>query len=322
MVTNRHDRVFREIMADPDYFVALCQAYLPKRLQQRVNWKTVTNEKLPTDWVKNLAPFGFSQEKQGDVLYSFCYADGEQGLFLVLAEHQSTQDPYLALRLAIYLHLLLLEYAKAKKLKKLPTVVQLVVYHGKKTPYVQPLRVIDMFADHILAKKYYMQPVLVNLNDVKDDELIKHGLIAPLEFVLKRVYQKRPPEEDMRRFCLILASTYTDESLPEAARVVLYYLLSTVDFNEKRFVEILEETLPQYKGDIMTIAERLEKRGMKKGMQQGMQQGMQEGIQEGLQIAARNMIKKGAKAAYIHEVLALPKSEIAVLIKEVKKSQR
>lgn len=265
---------------------------------RRIDWNSVEIAKLPTDWVKNLAPLGLSLEKQGDVLYSFRYQNGIEGLLLVSAEHQSTNDPLLALRLAVYLHLLLLEYAKIHKLKQLPTVMQIVIFHGKQS-FCHSMEVKDLFADQSLAKRYYQKPLLIDLTKINDNDIAKHGLIAPLEFALKETYKKRLNKTEARLFALIIASTYPGKSLPDEAKVVLNYGLSTLEYDSQKFINVLYETLPQFGSDVMTIAEQLE----------------QKGAQQNARQMAIKMFKKGFDIEIVKEISSLSKTELNKLAK-------
>ena len=303
MAKNKHDQTFREVMSDPEYFVTLCQTHLPRSLRRRINWDTVEIAKLPTDWVKNLAPLGLSLEKQADVLYSFQYENGVEGLLLVAAEHQSSSDPLLALRLAIYLHLLLLEYAKAHKLKQLPIVMQIVVYHGKK-PFAHSLEVKDLFADQALVSRYYQKPLLVDLNLIDDSEIAQHGLIAPLEFALKKAYKKRLSLAEIKLLTLMIATQYTEKSLPEPALVVLNYIITTLDFDDRKFIEVLQEALPQFGNDVMSIAERLEQRGAAENARQ----------------MAIGFINEGFDIKAVSKVSGLSLTELKKLMKDTKNS--
>ena len=304
MARNLHDRTFREVMSDPDHFLSLCQAYLPKAFQSRIDWKTVTLEKLSATWLKNIGKLGFSFEKQGDVFYSFRYKDGSDGLFLILAEHQSTADRLLALRLAVYLHLLLLEYATIKRLDKLPVAIQLVIYHGEKSPYPYPLKMRDMFADRALAKQCYLKPVLIDLNELDDTDLAGHGLIAPLEFIFKKVYQKRLTEDDITLLASLFAGAYTGENLSDPGQTVLNYGLAILDYDDTQFMDVVEQVLPQFKGEFMTIAERIRRKGMEQGMEKGFQK------------VALELARNGEKVSYIKKITHLPIPEIRKIIKE------
>lgn len=306
-MNNKHDRTFREILSNPDYFVSLCKAHLPKPLLRRIDWTSVNVAKLPTDWVKNLAPLGLSLEKQGDVLYEFRYKNREKGLLLISAEHQSSNDPLLALRLAVYLHLLLLEYAKMHKLKQLPTVMQILVYHGKQS-FCHSLEVKDLFADQALANKYYQKPLLVDLTEIDDKAIAAHGLISPLEYALKKTYKKRLSKAEVRLFALIIAATYPDNSLPDEAKVVLNYGLDALEYDSKQFIDVLYETLPQFGSNVMTIAEQLRQQGAKRAAEETARQ------------IALNLFSVVDDPKKIAKVTKLPLSEVKKLAKTVEQS--
>ena len=77
----------------------------------------------------------------------------------------------------------------------------------------------------------------------------------------------------------------------------MYYLTNKVNTEKINdiFSEFKKAVTLEHKEDIMTIAERLEQRGIEKGKEAGIQIGRQEGKEAGIQIGEQRGEKKGIK---------------------------
>lgn len=86
-------------------------------------------------------------------------------------------------------------------------------------------------------------------------------------------------------------------------------------------IDKLASSAPQYKEQLMSIAEWLEEKGradgLQKGMQQGMQQGRQKGLEEGRQAEARSialkMLDSGLAPDLITHLTGLSPEELSAL---------
>lgn len=88
-----------------------------------------------------------------DILYSFKITGGD-GCIHVLVEHQSTPDKHMAFRLVRYAVAAMQRHLEAGH-KKLPLVIPVLFYTGKRSPYPYSTRCLDEFDDPVLAEKLY-----------------------------------------------------------------------------------------------------------------------------------------------------------------------
>ena len=99
----------------------------------------------------------------------------------------------------------------------------------------------------------------------------------------------------------------------------MYYLTNKADTEkiDGIFSEFKKAVRLEHKKDIMTIAERLEQRGIEKGKEAGIQigeqRGKEAGIQIGLEKAATNMLSKNLDEKVIAESTGLSLEEIKKL---------
>lgn len=112
-----------------------------------------------------------------DVLYSLKTTAGD-GYIHVLVEHQSTADKHMAFRLIRYAVAAMQRHLEAGH-KKLPLVIPVLFYTGKRSPYPYSTRWLDEFDDPALAGKLYSSAFpLVDVTVIPDDEIAgpsQHG---------------------------------------------------------------------------------------------------------------------------------------------------
>ena len=99
----------------------------------------------------------------------------------------------------------------------------------------------------------------------------------------------------------------------EFIETILYYIANRADTKkiDGIFSEFKKAVTLKHKGDIMTIAERLEQRGKEAGIQIG----KEAGIRIGLEKVAANMLIKNLDEKVIAESTGLPLEEIKKLRK-------
>lgn len=90
-----------------------------------------------------------------DVLYSLKTTAGD-GYIHVLIEHQSTPDKHMAFRLIRYAVAAMQRHLEAGH-KKLPLVIPVLFYTGKRSPYPYSTRWLDEFDDPALAAQALQQ---------------------------------------------------------------------------------------------------------------------------------------------------------------------
>ena len=126
----KSDALFKSVLEDKIAATEFSEAYLPDNVKNMLDLSTISIER--ESYVEEDLKRRFS-----DIVYSIKHKDNpkEKAFVYALAEHQSTPDYWIALRLFKYM-LLLCERHKKKK-DKLPLVVPLVLYNGK-TEYTAP----------------------------------------------------------------------------------------------------------------------------------------------------------------------------------------
>lgn len=75
--------------------------------------------------------------------------------------------------------------------KRLPLVIPVLFYTGKRTPYPYPTRWFDEFDDPAVAEKLYRSAFpLVDVTVISDDEIMTHRSMAALTLMQKHIHQR------------------------------------------------------------------------------------------------------------------------------------
>lgn len=142
-----HDAAFRQFLTQPDVARNFMEIHLPAELRAYCDLNTLKLES--GSFVEEDLRQYFS-----DVLYSLKTSQGEPGYVHVLIEHQSTPDRHMAFRLLRYAVAAMQRHLDAGH-KKLPQVIPILFYIGKRSPYPWSTCWLDEFSDPTMAEKLY-----------------------------------------------------------------------------------------------------------------------------------------------------------------------
>ncbi|WP_145520394.1 Rpn family recombination-promoting nuclease/putative transposase, partial [Yersinia mollaretii] len=138
-----------------------------------------------------------------------------------------------------------------------------------------------------------------------------HKHIAVLELLQKHI-RRRDVSELLKPMVTQISKGYmTKDQLIS----VIHYLLQNGETAEpERFILELVHYLPQYEGELMTIAQKLEQNGLQKGIQKGRQEGILIGEANGLKKAALKiactMLANGLDRATVMKMTSLSEEEL------------
>ncbi len=191
--------------------------------------------------------------------------------------------------------------------KTLPIVVPLLFYRGRKSPYPFSTNIIDCFESRDLAQEIFLKPYpLIDITVIPDDELRQHKGIAILELVQKNIHQ-RDAVEFIKDIALQIAKKLLTH---EQFQSLLYYISQEGESKDiEHFYSTLADTLPNYREDIMTLAQQLEQ----KGLQQGLQQGIEQGEYRKAIAIAKNLLNDGTSPQAVQRLTGLSEKEVMEL---------
>jgi len=264
------------------------QRHLPDTIQTQLDFDTL--ELQPGTYIDKALQLSFS-----DVLYKIRFFKKAEPTFLyVLAEHQSSVDKLMPFRLWQYIVAIWAEYLKKNKGNKLPLVIPLVFYNGsKKYDGVRDIRELIQ-APMELIEQFLLKPFyLVDVHEIKDEELRNQQWSALMEFVMKHAYEKEALNF-VQLFSELLNRVLQENGSTDFVTSVLKYFMSQVGTaNPDKLVKILEAELSKSKkSEIMATIETIESYLIKKGMQQGVQQGIKQGERTVLECLLQDKFSK------------------------------
>ena len=299
-----HDATFRQFLTQPEIARDFMELHLPAELRAICDLSTL---KLQSgSFVEDDLRQYFS-----DVLYSLDTVEGE-GYVHVLIEHQSSPDKHMAFRLIRYAVAAMQRHLEAGH-TKLPLVIPVLFYVGKRSPYPYSTRWLDEFDDPELAHKLYSGAFpLVDVTVIPDDDIMEHRSMAALTLLQKHIHQRDIATLTDRLATLLMADYL---SSPQVMALIHYLLQAGESADSEAFVRELAQRVPQHGDALMTIAQQLEQKGIEKGIEKGRMEGRTEGIQLGEQKGklevARSLLKMGMPIESVQEATGLSEDDLA-----------
>jgi len=303
-----HDATFRQFLTQPNVARDFMQLHLPAELRAICDLSTLKLES--GSFVEDDLRQYFS-----DVLYSLKTTAGD-GYIHVLIEHQSTPDRHMAFRLIRYAVAAMQRHLEAGH-KKLPLVIPVLFYTGKRSPYPYSTRWLDEFNDPAQAERLYGGAFpLVDVTVIPDDEIMTHRSMAALTLLQKHIHQRDIATLTDRLATLLMADYL---SSPQVTALIHYLLQAGESADYEAFVRELAQRVPQHGDALMTIAQQLEQKGLEKGIQLGEQRGIEKGLQPGeergiekgkLEVA-RTMLQNGLDHDTVMKMTGLSADDLA-----------
>ena len=294
VVEASHDSFFRGSMMNVEIARDFLAAHLGKHVLKRIDLNSLKLESSTFIDAEH-------KELRSDILYS-ARIDNKEGYIYTLIEHQSSVDEFMAFRVLNYacqiwqMHIDRLKKIKGKKTnRKLPTVLPLVLYNGKVSPYGHSTKLLDCFIDPVLVKEFILdQFKLVDLTVMPDEELVRHQTAALMELLEKHIRARNilPIIEFMCN-----ADVWGTIKNLENGKYLYFALKYIVDKGETATIDeaikLIAQKLPEKGEEIMTIADGLRKQGK-------------------LEVA-RNLLAMGMNYKDVAKATKLPPAEIKTL---------
>ncbi|RTY60316.1 Rpn family recombination-promoting nuclease/putative transposase [Pantoea sp. YU22] len=285
-----HDAVFKTFLSHPKTARDFITLHLPPALLAICDLSTL-----------RLASGSFVEDDlrpyYSDVLYSLKTRHGD-GYVQVLIEHQSSPDKHMAFRLMRYAIAGMQRHLDAGH-NRLPLVIPILFYQGKRSPYPYSLCWLDLFSETEHAAALYSGTFpLVDVTVIPDEEIMHHRSMAALTLLKKHIRQR-----DLGSLLDRLITLMRTEFMTRQQVIALVnYMLQVGETPDLELtLSELARHVPQHEEQLMTIAEQLEQRGMEKGKREA-----------SLEIA-RNMLKSGLNNAFVMKMTGLTEQELKQL---------
>lgn len=305
-----HDILIKKAMENPSLAREFLEEYLPDEYKQLIDLTTLKPEKETyveeslrtklSDMVFSVQMHNKAEDKKYD---AFIYT---------LIEHQSYSDYWIALRLLKY-SLLLLERHTIKR-NKLPVILPIVIYNGKKK-YSAPRNIFELFTYPDIARKTVEEDYrLIDLQAISDNEMDYEKHLSFLLYTMKHIHERDTIlmlKEAMRRCSK--AIIIDKEQNYVLTKLILWYTDSKVPEEKKQLLEqIIIDNLPKEEANniMRTIADSYIEEGFNKGILQGTKKGIEKGKAELIKM----MLNQGNPVDKIAKITGLSVSDIQKLI--------
>lgn len=336
-VSAPHDHYFKANLGQAEIAADFLKNYLPPPLARQMDFKSLQlqNSSFIEPELKQL---------YSDLLYRAKMGKKETYLYF-LFEHKSSSDKNITLQLLGYLLSIYRESQRKNPSELLPLVLPIVFYHGK-NPWTAGRYFSDLLCTYEGLQedlRVYIPEftyLLYDTNAYRKEELLGE---IPLQIFLRMMKSILAGDQSdfyttLNETIRLLEVLQDEKRQIEIFEQMIRYIFSAredADFESiKKQVEAISRERSE---ELMSIAEKLEQRGLEKGMQlgkeqglklgiiegkkqgieQGMQQGMQQGMKQGEQKkmveVARNMLAMNSEVEFIMRATGLSREEIEKL---------
>ncbi len=279
MTTTPHNALFSAAFSKLRHARGLLRARIPEPIARRIDWPTLRLESGIAVGDEDL------DEQRMDLVFS-ARAGKRKVLLYVLAEHQSTVDPWMAFRLLCYLVAIWKGYrAQHPRAKKLPAILPIVVHHSA-TGWTAPVAfedLLDADAELLAALGPYVPRFRFLLDDLSvqtDAELRAQAKMTPggRVVILSLKHGRAPVEIRIR----VLSPDGRAPGARDVLAAILRYILETsrAELATLR-AQLARQVGPEKAEEMLTTAEKLRREGRREGKAEGKREGKREGKAEG-----------------------------------------
>ncbi len=279
-ITNPHDRLFREIWSDRDTARDFLANYLPPDVLALTDLDSL--EICKDSFIeKDL------QEYFSDLLYKVQMA-GKPGYLYLLLEHKSWPERLVHLQLLEYMLKIWRLHLKQKKGRRLPLVIPMVLYHGRRK-WNCPVLFSGILDGPVKEMRRYVPDFEYILHDLTrySDEEIRGAVLSRVVLMLFKHIFDPDIAASLPRIFELLGELLDSRTGLQYLEVILRYLFNTVEnITPNELKRMAEKSLTSEKGgvDMATIAEQIKAEGYKLGKQQGIQMGIRNGMLEAIEL--------------------------------------
>ncbi|WNG62270.1 Rpn family recombination-promoting nuclease/putative transposase [Archangium gephyra] len=300
-----HDLFARYTFGHPERAAAELRAVLPAHVISEVDWSSLRQE-------SGSVVDPELRETESDLLFTARLHSGRSLLLYVLLEHQSSVDPWMALRMLRYVVRQVERWRQAHpESTRLPVIIPLVMYHGPDGAWTAPRRVEELFdlpeAEEDRERWRALVPrfeyLLDDLTAEREEALRARSgpPLARLAWLVLRYGRTRELARKLPDWTALFAQVQAGLEGAEHLVVVIRYLQWMGDGAAIRAAtrQVLHSVLDAQRAEVLmgSWAEEMIEQGVQKGLAQGVAQGVAQGrLQERAEVVLRILTARGVHA--------------------------
>ena len=271
-IQNPHDKFFKETFGKVEVAKDFLNNYLPESIMKIVDMSTLEPQK--DSFINKKL-----QEVFSDMLFRV-NIDNKEGYIYFLFEHKSYTSKNISFQLLKYMTEIWESKINKERIKELPVIIPLVIYHGKNkwnisTTLGEMINGYDNLPEDV--KKYIpdYEYLLYDISGYTDEE-IKGGVINKIVLTTFRDIQTKDISgvtESIYKMIEYLVELGDKQTGIEYFETLMKYIFSArVDLSKEVVIEIMnkiETTYPEGSDLVMTLAEKFREEGKQEGKQEG-----------------------------------------------------
>ena len=295
-MADHHDRNYRRFFEDPRMVEDLLRGFIREPWTEDLDFSSM--RRVHDVFIGQGLEKGL-EKRASDIIWRIprkAPRSREPPIYILLIlEFQSTPDPWMALRLWVYLGLLYQSLIASEDLKPgdlLPPALPLVLYNGSR-PWQGAQDVADLISPIAGLEDAHprFRYLLLDERRLPLDDVEKTPNRASALFQLE---QSQGPEDILRGLERLIEILPSDDPLrSQFSRWLKQVLLpSRAPGTEIPEIENLERFKTMLEESVLSWTEQWKQEGLKKGLEEGRQRGRQEGRQEGRREGERDLIRR------------------------------
>jgi predicted transposase/invertase (TIGR01784 family) len=275
-----HDGGYKLLFSHPEMVADLLRGFIGEDWVREIDLSTL--EQVPGDYVTP----GLSS-RESDIVWRVRWGNGNLLYIYLLFEFQSTVDPWMALRMTVYLGLLYQELLRRQEIPrsgKLPPVLPLVLYNGNALwgAARDVSELIEEIPGGLERYRPRLRYCLLDEMRMADSELESLRNVAAALF---RLEKSRGPD-DIQRVVTALLEWLRGPEFAELRRSFARYLLKNLLPARMPGIEIPEVAdLQEVKSMLAERVTEWTQQWKQEGLEEGLQKGRQEGQEDALEQA-------------------------------------
>jgi len=261
MLTNPHDKFFRQMFSKKEVAAEFLENYLPENLLNIIDTKSLEISKdsfVDSDYTEYFSDIVYNVKIKEENAYIYC-----------LFEHKSYPQKDTAFQLLKYLVKLWELHRKQSTQKLLPVIIPILIYHGDKM-YNIDKNFISIVNSRVNTEKYIpdFEFLFYDFSIYTDQQIIGSIQLQITLKIMHSIYTKNNLEQNLDEIFKLIKKLSNSKSILEYFTIGLKYILEIKNYDLEVIQNKIDKIIPERSDILMTTADRLREEGMKKGKEE------------------------------------------------------